>query len=273
MKTQNRHHAFTLIELLVVIAIIAILAAILFPVFAQAKAAAKKTQSLSNIKNLGTASFLYNGDSDDTFCAQGLPTADNNYGFQMTWVMHTLPYMKNYDILKDPSDNHAVKAGTGPAFSYIANGILGYGPNGWQFRGVINASRDWFEQAPRNATAITKPAETIMFAERFKMHPESWMNPQEGVFSPWATCLIGPDGVDAGKSLPGQKDTQWGAVDPTYKGVIADVYGGGTSNFAFSDGHAKSFKPSQTVNMSATRAGGDINDKFLKMWDSLREDY
>ncbi len=46
-------HAFTLIELLVVIAIIAILAAILFPVFAQAKEAAKKTTSLSNVKQIG----------------------------------------------------------------------------------------------------------------------------------------------------------------------------------------------------------------------------
>src|SRR5215217_67863 len=57
--------AFTLIELLVVIAIIAILAAILFPVFAQAKEAAKKTATLSNAKQLGTAMLIYESDYDD----------------------------------------------------------------------------------------------------------------------------------------------------------------------------------------------------------------
>ncbi|MDX2066518.1 MAG: prepilin-type N-terminal cleavage/methylation domain-containing protein [Fimbriimonadaceae bacterium] len=58
---------FTLIELLVVIAIIAILAAILFPVFAQAKAAAKKTAALNNTKQSATGMLLYTGDNDDTF--------------------------------------------------------------------------------------------------------------------------------------------------------------------------------------------------------------
>jgi prepilin-type N-terminal cleavage/methylation domain-containing protein len=59
--------AFTLIELLVVIAIIAILAAILFPVFAQAKEAAKKTVTLSNAKQIGTAFLIYSTDADDNF--------------------------------------------------------------------------------------------------------------------------------------------------------------------------------------------------------------
>lgn len=65
MKNQ-RSAAFTLIELLVVIAIIAILAAILFPVFAQAKAAAKKTACLSNVKQIMTANLMYTSDNDDS---------------------------------------------------------------------------------------------------------------------------------------------------------------------------------------------------------------
>jgi len=63
---MSNRKAFTLIELLVVIAIIAILAAILFPVFAQAKEAAKQTQGLSNTKQIAVSQLLYSNDYDDT---------------------------------------------------------------------------------------------------------------------------------------------------------------------------------------------------------------
>src|SRR5471030_1235714 len=73
---NKRQLAFTLIELLVVIAIIAILAAILFPVFAQAKLAAKKTVSLSNIKQINLASLMYANDYDDTIVPAAMSSDD-----------------------------------------------------------------------------------------------------------------------------------------------------------------------------------------------------
>jgi len=78
--------AFTLIELLVVIAIIAILAAILFPVFAQAKESAKATVCLSNLKQLGLASTLYLSESDDVYPYQVTfpQSADGTYPFGLT---------------------------------------------------------------------------------------------------------------------------------------------------------------------------------------------
>ena len=93
---MNSRRAFTLIELLVVIAIIAILAAILFPVFAQAKAAAKATVSLANCKQSGLAQLMYSGDADDLF-----PPAydDEQYMF---WQQLVLPYTKSVGINMDP---------------------------------------------------------------------------------------------------------------------------------------------------------------------------
>jgi prepilin-type N-terminal cleavage/methylation domain-containing protein/prepilin-type processing-associated H-X9-DG protein len=93
--TQRR--AFTLIELLVVIAIIAILAAILFPVFAQAKAAAKKTADLSNTKQHALGVNMYAADNDDMFPRNVYTTRINLWGWQTphTWREGILPYIKN----------------------------------------------------------------------------------------------------------------------------------------------------------------------------------
>lgn len=79
MKRTSFLNGFTLIELLVVIAIIAILAAILFPVFAQAKDAAKKTVALSNVKQLALGYALYVGDVDDTFPPHVTERTSPNY--------------------------------------------------------------------------------------------------------------------------------------------------------------------------------------------------
>ncbi len=96
-------HAFTLIELLVVIAIIAILAAILFPVFAQAKLAAKQTVNLSNHKNLGLAVLMYTNDYDDYFpLCQRYEPADTAFVNVEPWQVSTQPYIKNWGIFQHP---------------------------------------------------------------------------------------------------------------------------------------------------------------------------
>jgi prepilin-type N-terminal cleavage/methylation domain-containing protein/prepilin-type processing-associated H-X9-DG protein len=113
----HRRSAFTLIELLVVIAIIAILAAILFPVFAQAKEAAKKTACLSNTKQNATAVLMYNTDFDDNFAMVAYmqngdgkigpcTTAPGNRIYAMFDAV--MPYTKNKDIFLCPSDPAAI---------------------------------------------------------------------------------------------------------------------------------------------------------------------
>jgi len=99
-KMARNRAAFTLIELLVVIAIIAILAAILFPVFAQAKAAAKTTSALSNLKQVGTSVHIYAADYDDnTVLTDYAPTTWD----RPTWAYMLLPYTKNREINWDPA--------------------------------------------------------------------------------------------------------------------------------------------------------------------------
>ncbi|MBX3111035.1 MAG: type II secretion system protein [Fimbriimonadaceae bacterium] len=154
-RRNRRPRAFTLIELLVVVAIIAVLAAILFPVFAQAKATAKKAVCLSNLKQIGLAIAMYRPDYDDynpryRFCPD-LPgnelctyltnpvqwtgpqeiwwaPYDNSVepdwpGPYYHWKGGFLqPYVKNFQIFKDPSDTVWQ---VGYAMSYVTEGPMG----------------------------------------------------------------------------------------------------------------------------------------------------
>ncbi len=142
---------FTLIELLVVIAIIAILAAILFPVFAQARNAAKKTVGLSQSKQIGIATQLYINDSDDVFypyrnnvpnpaytacVAAARPDCNTNFGTSTRpvtfWSQLLYPYTKSVDLFKSPGkpgawvDEEKTAGVTEPAFrSYGGNNSYG----------------------------------------------------------------------------------------------------------------------------------------------------
>lgn len=103
---HSKRRGFTLIELLVVIAIIAILAAILFPVFAQAKRAAKGSVAISDAKQMALGQIMYAGDVDDYFSPAvefpvdsfGAPTGD-----MFPWSYLQQPYMKNWGVLLDPT--------------------------------------------------------------------------------------------------------------------------------------------------------------------------
>ena len=139
MKHSSRNSAFTLIELLVVIAIIAILAAILFPVFAQAKAAAKTTATLSNLKQIGTAGLMYSADYDDVVHPHELVVPTTNPGTgaiwspggRAGWYEYTKPYTKNQDLLFDAARGKTVKTGTEPDVSWESLVTLTLNRNGW----------------------------------------------------------------------------------------------------------------------------------------------
>src|SRR5678816_3998095 len=112
MHVRNRRHAFTLIELLVVIAIIAILAAILFPVFAQARDKARQTSDLSNARQIGTAAQMYIQDYDEVLpspafrqCPGSPTTTPPNLWSQnwRTWPELIYPYTKNMQLYTSPN--------------------------------------------------------------------------------------------------------------------------------------------------------------------------
>jgi len=103
MQTMNRK-GFTLIELLVVIAIIAILAAILFPVFAQARESARQTQCINNQKQIATSVLMYVNDHEETFPMSAYFGTNNQNQRVLVAVYDVLaPYIKNVDIFVCPS--------------------------------------------------------------------------------------------------------------------------------------------------------------------------
>jgi len=111
MKGKQKWWGFTLIELLVVIAIIAILAAILFPVFAQAREAARKASCLSNEKQIGNAFTMYTQDYDEhvnwntwNSNTNGDPALPPGSGVLQIFVQRLQPYTKNYGVFLCPSD-------------------------------------------------------------------------------------------------------------------------------------------------------------------------
>ena len=170
----RRHSAFTLIELLVVIAIIAILAAILFPVFAQAREKARQTACLSNTKQIGTALLMYMQDSDETYpkhydCIVAkidnitLQTPNDSTCPHDTWATMIEPYLKNKDVFSCPSRSDILYSYSRNATTRALSGsytIMAYGINYWL------SSYYWPAEQPGLTFAnISRPADTVWIAE------------------------------------------------------------------------------------------------------------
>lgn len=222
--------AFTLIELLVVIAIIAILAAILFPVFASAKEAAKKVQSLSNLKQTALAWQLYGGDYDDALMRDHIlttPSLRSNWWASCSTdpsdPFHSCdatpaiasgallyPYTKSEGVQVDPSFPESMRTSvglTGYGYNYIYLSPTNYGP-----------APDYAEiPVAVTASSIEETARTVAFGSCARMNTWDFAIPTvEG------SALLEPPSSDY-PSFQGRHD--------------------GVGNVAWCDGHAKSFKP------------------------------
>jgi prepilin-type N-terminal cleavage/methylation domain-containing protein/prepilin-type processing-associated H-X9-DG protein len=218
MQSSRKANAFTLIELLVVIAIIAILAAILFPVFAQARAKARGIACLSNVKQIGTSYAMYIQDYDEV--------SPNGRGGGWEWWTELQPYMKSIELLycPDRSDGTPRTQGGGPQSSgpfqlrrYVGYGY-NWGPIGWRGGGLLERQQP--DPATNGATShipgkslasVVFPASTFAFGDTYD--------------TPRMTIGIGFLG-----------DTWRGTTTSSLR------HSGGMLNFAFVDGHAKSIK-------------------------------
>jgi prepilin-type N-terminal cleavage/methylation domain-containing protein len=221
--------AFTLIELLVVIAIVAILAAILFPVFAQAKEAAKKTTCLSNLKQIGTSFGLYLADWDDQYPNTG----DPYLWVGRKWRWPIMPYLNIGQkqaadglsavsgppaILICPSDPFASRDFNSTSYAYSA--ALYQTPDAvaqMRIRNLIlsiNQPGAGQQTISVSSTAVVEPSRKAMVME-------------------WANAH------DHGAKIIGF----WGTLKPGL--VPGDDRWEGSRNMVFSDLHAKGIKASR----------------------------
>jgi prepilin-type N-terminal cleavage/methylation domain-containing protein/prepilin-type processing-associated H-X9-DG protein len=208
MRLWRRRPAFTLIELLVVIAIIAILAAILFPVFAQAREKARATACLSNLKQAGLALQMYAQDNDETLPLGAHVKGFNEPGTQPNFLGALVPYTKSLGIFACPSAQNA---------SSIGYSAKDYDPTprsstNLMGNGVVSA---------RALAIIPDPAEIVFVQENRLKWNWSWVqpnltDPRKGIYQNWHWNLGIRRGLEEHSNLH---------------------FGGG--NFVYADGHAK----------------------------------
>ena len=255
---MHKQKGFTLIELLVVIAIIAILAAILFPVFAQAREKARAISCLSNMKQLGTGMYMYVQDYDETYLLnnQSVPPpyyAGLNSGQSGdrhgVWAKILQPYLKNVQIFRCPSGSEkdvrvVLDAGVTPspqrentpgAVAVPYQGALGANEN------IVKAGGDPTKDANQGLATkmaqIGKPADLWIFAD--------------------CSYIITPDARRV--ICPNPKNAPWDSDDHNPDPKFARHSGSG-SNLVYGDGHAK-FRNQGSMAWISSRSNQGGNDQ------------
>jgi prepilin-type N-terminal cleavage/methylation domain-containing protein/prepilin-type processing-associated H-X9-DG protein len=204
LHTQRKNRGFTLIELLVVIAIIAILAAILFPVFAQAREAARKSSCASNLKQLTLGGTMYAQDHDEKFV---------DYNVIMSgylWNVAFESYLKNKEVHLCPNAKQSA-GGWGSAknawagFQYTGS----YAYNGWLYCSLGGCSCA--------LASVDKPADTMFLADSIWI--DTWPSPATDPACPGTVNLQAGENTGMGR-------------------LCIDRHSGGV-NMSFVDGHVK----------------------------------
>ena len=243
-----KRSGFTLIELLVVIAIIAILAAILFPVFAQARAKARQASCLSNQKQIGLAVMQYVQDYDETYPVDNrayLGTNNDASVVQASWIRHIQSYSKNLDIFRCPDtpvddDLQIIYGPGGTTNDQIVVSRRSLGGNGLLFYAANDATGNYTVPVPQ--AAVGRTAELPMIADSSSF---LWTDPRYLMFASYVGTNPKNSTAWATETTAAQRATP----DPKYA-----RHNGGT-NILFADGHAK-WMPSAAVNTDPTRTKG-----------------
>jgi prepilin-type N-terminal cleavage/methylation domain-containing protein len=280
--------AFTLIELLVVIAIIAILAAILFPVFAQAKVAAKGAASTSNAKQIVLASLMYAADYNDQPPVVGVTDAFDAPGWNIKpWSYNMLPYMKTANLFQDPLTTpykHNQAWSDNDGFSY--NTQYAYA---WQIHSPgLYYGGPYINWKTISQTELGSPAETVMFftKRRNDVGSNSWWGSTFGVqlrnTAGVPVCENGAYTHQTPQSLCGPGVTGWGIGG--HAGTFTNEEGYNTAGFAYrkagkgvvgyADGHVNIIGPGQLAagtNWTPLIEWEDVTQIDLEayMWDIL----
>ncbi len=251
---MNKRAGFTLIELLVVIAIIAILAAILFPVFAQAREKARTISCLSNTKQIGTATMMYVQDYDETYYSQpwpgGCPTSETGYFaadptlLQEHWAVMLYPYVKNGQVFRCPSfkgstytASYALWACGDPAKKKIVPEV-DYDLN------------EWIIASPTSMASIGSPADTGLGMDATYIYAGPSVCKDNKLYF-----------INALEAFGGPIDW-WGN----------SIRHSGGANFFFCDGHSKWKRPSPEMPSSTSvyNAGSDPNSASSKTTSATR---